>query len=96
MLCRSEGNLKSHGHCGRAGSSPAPGTIANWRDWFHENILEGWDLNTSLTSHTRCTVSDYVVGRFEGSENLAAFGNWQYFFNALTLWLGVLFSKQCS
>jgi len=39
---------------------------------------------------------DYVVGRFEGSENLAALGNWQYFFNALTLWLGVLFSKQCS
>ena len=39
---------------------------------------------------------DYVVGRFEGSENLAAFGNWQYFFNALTLWLGILFSKPCS
>jgi len=26
VLCRSEGNLKSPGHCGRAGSSPAPGT----------------------------------------------------------------------
>lgn len=39
---------------------------------------------------------DDVVGRFEGSERLAALGNWQYFFNALTLWLGVLFSKQCS
>ena len=26
MLCRSEGNLKSPGHCGRAGSSPAPDT----------------------------------------------------------------------
>ncbi len=28
----------------------------NWRDWFHENILEGWDSDTPLTSHTRCTV----------------------------------------
>jgi len=26
VLCRSEGNLKSPGHCGRAGSSPAPDT----------------------------------------------------------------------
>ena len=50
------GDLKSPDHCDRAGSSPAPGTIANWRDWFHENILEGWGLNTSLTSHTRCTL----------------------------------------
>ena len=29
---------------------------ANWRDWFHENVLEGWDSDTPLTSHTRCTV----------------------------------------
>ena len=29
---------------------------ANWRDWFHENILEGWDSGTPLTSHTRCTL----------------------------------------
>ena len=29
---------------------------ANWRDWFHENILEDWDSDTPLTSHVRCTV----------------------------------------
>ena len=39
---------------------------ANWRDWFHENILEGWDSDTPLTSYTRCTVVMMLLEDFGG------------------------------
>jgi predicted DNA-binding ribbon-helix-helix protein len=37
------------------------GGHANWRDWFHENILKGWDSDKPLTSHTRCTVATMLM-----------------------------------
>ena len=39
---------------------------ANWRDWFHENILEVWDSDTPLTSHTRCTVVTMLLEDLRG------------------------------
>ncbi len=44
------GDLKSPGHCDRAGSSPAPGTtiIYLWINWSHRQVGKAVDCKSAI------------------------------------------------